>query len=181
MGQLILSCSLNPNSKSHEMAKTLLGHFHQNHEEAELLCLRDFSLPHCDGESAFEHDVVKTLADKIRDASGITLSSPIYNYDVNAATKTVIELTGKAWSDKIVGFLCAAGGHGSYMAITPMANSLMLDFHCLIIPRFVYATGNAFSDNKLVDTSVLTRIEELAKIHIYLNRHLPNYGNFDLE
>jgi hypothetical protein len=30
--------------------------------------------------------------------------------------------------------------------VMSMANSLMLDFRCLIIPRFVYATRNDFDD-----------------------------------
>ena len=31
----------------------------------------------------------------------------------NAAAKNLIELTGKAWEDKIVGFACAAGANSS--------------------------------------------------------------------
>ena len=39
----------------------------------------------------------------------IVLATPVYNYHVSAATKNLIELTGSAWEDKLVGFLCAAG------------------------------------------------------------------------
>ena len=74
----------------------------------------------------------------------------------------MVELTGSSWEDKIVGFLCAAGGMNSYMSVMAFANSLMLDFRCVIIPRFVYATGNAFDDDKLKDEKVATRIEEVA-------------------
>ena len=72
------------------------------------------------------------------------------------------ELTGEAWNDKIVGFLCAAGGQGSYMSVMAYANSLMLDFRCTIIPRFVFATGDAFDDNNVTDRKVVKRIDELA-------------------
>jgi FMN reductase len=41
------------------------------------------------------------------------------------------------------------------------ANSLMLDFRCLIIPRFVYATGDSFDGDKLNDTKVSKRIEQV--------------------
>ena len=34
----------------------------------------------------------------------------------------------------------------SYMSVMAYANSLMLDFRCVIIPRFVYATGSAFAE-----------------------------------
>jgi FMN reductase len=49
----------------------------------------------------------------------------------------------------------------SYMAHTGLANSLMLDFRCVIVPRFVYATGEAFRDGKLVDEGVQARMAEL--------------------
>ena len=42
------------------------------------------------------------------------------------------------------------------------ANSLMLDFRCLIVPRFVYATGDSFDGDELTDKKVIKRIEELA-------------------
>ena len=74
----------------------------------------------------------------------------------------MVELTGSAWEDKIVGFLCAAGGMNSYMSVMAFANSLMLDFRCMIIPRFVYATGDAFDGDELKDKKVAKRIEELA-------------------
>jgi FMN reductase len=73
----------------------------------------------------------------------------------------MVELTGSAWEDKVVGFLCAAGGMGSYMSVMSFANSLMLDFRCLIIPRFVYATGDSFDGDKLIDTKVAKRIDQV--------------------
>ena len=42
-----------------------------------------------------------------------------------------------------------------------LANSLMLDFRCLIVPRFVYATGKSFADDRLADDEVRQRIGEL--------------------
>ena len=89
------------------------------------------------------------------------LSVPIYNYDANAAAKNLIELTGKSWEDKVVGFLCAAGGHSSYMSIMSLANSLMLDFRCIVLPRFVYATGESFEGENLTDPEIEKRIQEL--------------------
>jgi FMN reductase len=74
----------------------------------------------------------------------------------------MIELTGNAWEDKIVGFLCAAGGHGSYMSVMAYANSLMLDFHCVIIPRFAFATSHAFEGDRINDTKTNARIHHVA-------------------
>ena len=73
----------------------------------------------------------------------------------------MIELTGKAWTDKVVGFLVAAGGTNSYMSVMGFANSLMLDFRCLIAPRFVYGTGEAFVGDQIAEEDMLVRIDEL--------------------
>ena len=73
---------------------------------------------------------------RIAAARVIMLAVPIYNYDANAAVKNLIELTGSAWEDKIVGFACAAGGQSSYMSIIGLANSLMLDFRCIILAQW---------------------------------------------
>ena len=74
----------------------------------------------------------------------------------------MIELTGKAWEDKVVGFLCAAGSNVSYMSVMAYANSLMLDFRCVIIPRFVFATSSAFDDQSVTDKKMTQRIEQVA-------------------
>lgn len=94
-------------------------------------------------------------------ATHLIFAVPIYNYDVNAAAKNFIELMGKeALSGKTVGFLCSAGGKGSYMSILGLANSLMLDFRCWIVPRFVYVSED-FGEN--VTPEIDERIDGLLK------------------
>jgi len=114
-----------------------------------------------DGDSVYAQPEVISAAERVQKADGILLSVPIYNYDANAAAKNLIELTGKSWEDKVVGFLCAAGGHSSYMSIMSLANSLMLDFRCIVLPRFVYATGESFEGENLTDPEIEKRIQEL--------------------
>ena len=63
--------------------------------------------------------------------------------------------------DKTFGFLCAAGGGNSYMSMMSLANSLMLDFRCYIIPKFVFATKNDFKEDKIVNSDIKSRIEGL--------------------
>jgi len=74
----------------------------------------------------------------------------------------MIELTGSAWENKIVGFLCAAGGHASYMSVMAYANSLMLDFRCVIVPRFAFAISDAFEGEHIADKKITQRIEQVA-------------------
>jgi FMN reductase len=97
---------------------------------------------------------------------------PVYNYDVAAAAKNMIELTGSAWENKIVGFLCAAGGTTSYMSVMAYANSLMLDFRCVIIPRFAFATSNAFKSERISDKKITQRIKDVANELVRITKAL---------
>lgn len=169
---LVISSSLHPTSRSRLMAKVALERLRETLAQAsadslaasvEWVDLADISLPLCDGHSAYRDPSVGFLSGLISGAQGILIASPVYNYDVNANLKNLVELTGRAWQDKVVGLMCAAGGAGSYMSLMPFANSLMLDFRCLILPRFVYATGNAFSHDSLEDPEIRQRIEALVQ------------------
>jgi NAD(P)H-dependent FMN reductase len=125
--------------------------------------LRECPLPFCDGEAAYSHPAVLSLSETISGARVIILATPIYNFDASSTVKNLIELTGESWDDKVVGFLCAAGGSLSYMSVVSLANSLMLDFRCLIIPRFVFATGSDFEDYELSSIELRERIKQLAE------------------
>ena len=74
--------------------------------------------------------------------------------------------------DKVFGFLCAAGGRNSYMSVMSLANSLMLDFRCYIIPKFVYATKNDFEEGKIVNSEIKSRIKELGSELIRVSKAL---------
>lgn len=161
---LVISCSLRPDSRSRVLARLAYSHLRAMGDEVTYMDLAGYSLPLCDDHDCYEHEHTRRVRAEIAAARGIVLATPIYNYDVSAAAKNLVELTGKAWSDKVVGFLCAAGGRSSYMSIMGLANSLMLDFRCLVLPRFVYATKTAFVDGRVNDARLDQRIEELAEM-----------------
>ena len=156
---LVISSSLRPGSLSRQLGELLAHEFGASGEHVDL---REYPLPLCDGEAAYSDPNVEKLSAKIGTARVIVIGTPIYNYDANAAVKNLVELTGSAWEDKIVGFLCAAGGQSSYMSIMGLANSLMLDFRCLIIPRFVYATGDDFEGDRVPKSDLIKRVKQLA-------------------
>ena len=163
MNLLIISASLNPASKSRllaDAASTALTAKGIIHED---LDLRDFPLPICDGAAAYGDPQVTKVSEILGRADGIIVASPIYNYDLNAAFKNLVELTGKgAWENKTVAFLNAAGGASSYMAVMAAAGSLMLDFRCVIVPRFVYATPQDFKDDEIANPKILERVAACA-------------------
>lgn len=164
MRQLIISCSLSPKSRSAIVAKQLARDIADRGDDVALLDLREIELPFCDAGACYTHPNVAKLKEAIGSAGAVTIAVPIYNYGVGGATRNLIALTGDAWTEKVVGFVCAAGGDGSYMAVMNLANSLMLDFRTFVIPRFVYVTGRAFNEDstELVDADALGRVKQLA-------------------
>lgn len=170
---LVLSTSLNPESNSRLLAREAVRVLQADGIDAELLDLRETPLPLCDGGAAYEHPALAAIVTRLRSADAILVATPIYNYGGNAALKNLIELSGAAaWEDKVVGFLCAAGGHSSYMSIMGLANSLMLDFRSVIVPRFVYATSSAFANGTITDPEVGRRVADLARSAHRLGRAL---------
>lgn len=160
---LVISSSLRSSSRSRILAECLREYYESQQVSCAFLDLRAVNLPICDGDTAYSHPDVAKCAKLIAEARVIIAATPVYNYDACAALKNLIELTGDSWEDKVVGFLCAAGGASSYMSLMSLANSLMLDFRCLIIPRFVYATRNDFSDEKIMTDELKGRVARLAQ------------------
>ena len=166
---LVISCSLNKNSKSKFMAKYAYDLYCK---DAKFIDLQDVEMPFCDGKDCYDSPIVKKLNKMIKDTKSIIIASPIYNYDLSAVAKNLMELTGRSWTNKVVGFICAAGGRGSYMSVTSYMNSLMLDFRCIIIPRFVYTDGTGFDQNHSIQPLVKERIEELVDLSISLSNNI---------
>ena len=68
--------------------------------------------------------------------------------------------------------MCAAGGRNGYMSVMSLANSLMLDFRCYIIPKFVYATKHDFEGGKITNSDIKERIKELGSELIRVSKAL---------
>src|SRR6476620_7164520 len=159
---LVVSTSGNPDSNSRRMGRIAFRRLEKAKVDCQWLDISELELPLCDADACYTKPGSQKVSKLLKAADGILLATTVSNYDVSAGAKNLVELTGSAWEEKVVGFLCAAGGMSSYMSVMAFANSLMLDFRSVIIPRFVYATGRAFEGDELKDKEVGERIEELA-------------------
>ena len=159
---LVISTSGNSESNSRIMGRVAFERLTEQGTDCEWIDISSLDLPLCDADKCYLNPAAQKLQKTIDAADGMIVSAPVYNYDVSAAAKNMIELTGSAWEDKVVGFLCAAGGMNSYMSVMAYANSLMLDFRTVIVPRFVYATSDSFEGDRLVDKKVEKRVQQVA-------------------
>ena len=151
------------------MAKYLVDSFEK---DVELFNLQDNPLPMCDGDDCYDLPEVLDFREKIKNVEGIIMAIPVYNFNVSSGAKNIIELGGSMLYDKTFGFLCAAGGRNSYMSVMSLANSLMLDFRCYIIPKFVFATKSEFEEEKIVNSDIKSRIKELGSELIRVSKAL---------
>ncbi len=174
---VVISCSLHRQSRSYVLARDMVTNFEKLGVTVPLYDLRDYELPFCNAGTSSEHPHTIEMKRVIAEAQTVIMTVPIYNFDVNAVAKNLLELTGRAWTNKLVGFLCAAGGRSSYMSVMNISNDLMLDYRCLIIPRFVYAVGDDFGDDRLPtmhvsSPTIIERMEQLALVTVELTRAL---------
>ncbi len=170
----VVSTSLSPTSRSHALARLAEASLKELGDETDFLDLREWDLPLCGKPGCYDAPHAKEAARRLGACAAVLMAAPVYNYDVNAAAKNLVELSGvDAWGGKPVGLLLSAGGQASYMAAMGLANSLMLDFRCLVVPRFVYALGKQHvQDGRVTDPEVARRVQELAREISRLTRAL---------
>ena len=161
MKYLIISCSLKEFSRSRAMAKRAETRLKDKGVELEFIDMNEYPLPFCNAGDCYSDPDVQKLQQLITDCDGILVACPIYNFTINSVYKNLVELTGRAWQDKVVGFLNAAGGKSSYMSVMSIANSLMLDFRSVILPRFVYASEGDFDGVELSNDAIDERLSDL--------------------
>ena len=159
---VVLSCSLSADSRSRVLAQRAARALEEAGEAVRFIDLRDVDAPLFapDGGRIPLSDVQRSVAE----ARAVLVAAPIYNWDVNAAAKYLIEVTGPAWRGKVVGLLCAAGGRSSYMSLMGFAYSLMLDFRCWIVPRFVYALRSEVETDGRMPAALAERVSQLATL-----------------
>lgn len=158
----VVSTSLRSGGVSRVLALAAADRLRERGAAVEFIDLLELALPLCDDDACWEHPNTKRLGELLDPARGILIALPVYNYAAGAAAKNIIELAGSSFEGKAAGFLCAAGGHRSYMSVMGLANSLMLDFRTVIVPRFVYATGQDVAGGQVASLELQDRIDGLA-------------------
>jgi FMN reductase len=141
---VVVSTALKSGSKTRTAADTIAARLATEGLSVDLVDLADEPLPACDGFTCYQDERVHVMTRRVRAADLIALCFPVYNYQPNAAAKNFIELTNDAWKDKVVTFVANAGGDRSFLAPLPLANSLMVDHRCVIVPQFLYLPPAAF-------------------------------------
>ncbi|MBK8094879.1 MAG: NAD(P)H-dependent oxidoreductase [Verrucomicrobiaceae bacterium] len=144
MNALIVTTALKPGSKTLSAARTVQQRLVSSGMTVDLADLSAEPLPQCDGATCYADERVKAMTVRVKNAGLIVMCFPVYNYQANSAAKNFIEVTNEGWKDKVVTFVANAGGDRSYLAPLPLANSLMVDHRCVVVPQFLYLSPAAY-------------------------------------
>ena len=158
MKMLIISSSLASNSRSEMVARRCQDVLLEFGAETTFMSLKEYVLPPF-GLADFQDDpAYRFLHTAVLHADGLILASPIYNWSSCAEMKKFIEYVGAtngsvrgAFYDKVITFVSAAGLPHSYMAVAPVAMSMMLDFKCIINPFNVYVHDRHWDGSSLAE------------------------------
>lgn len=157
----VLSASLGSDSNSRSLCWHACEFAKERGIEAEFINLQDHRvLPYFEEGS----EGIEEISAKLDAAAAIIVSFPLYNYNMSASLKALIEHCGNCFEDKVVGIMTAAGGQSSYMSVMSIVQSLMCDYRSWIIPRYVYAARGDFEQEGKPGQEVRQRIEQLVEV-----------------
>ncbi|GAL02638.1 electron transport and membrane-associated energy conservation [Photobacterium aphoticum] len=157
---LVVSSSLDPNSRSRTLAQLCVAELEGQHIGIKYVDLAEYDVPNFDNDTIYHTEQYRQLHQLTQDAAGIVLCSPVYNWGCCSELKKYIEYVGStppdgnltgALFDKVITFVCSAGLPHSYMATSALSASLSLDFKCIINPYQVYVHDRHWVNNTLSD------------------------------
>ncbi len=172
---LVLSSSLNPQSRSEELAKICDAQLRKG-SEVRFLTLKDYSLQGRDLYAPLQSEDYRQLHQFVSEADGLVLVSPVHNWSCGAELKRFIEIVGTtspegtvrgAFFDKVVTFVNTAGVPHSYTAFLETATSMMIDFKCIINPYHVFVTNSDWEEGNL-NAAAMARLTKSMSVFLEL-------------
>jgi FMN reductase len=163
-----ISSSLSPTSRSETLGRLCVDALIKRGVDAEIVSLKGKIPSGFDDLTIYESSGYIELHELTAAADGLIFASPVYNWGLCAELKKFVECIGStpedgsrkgAFFDKVITFVVSAGLPHSYMASASMANSMMMDFKCIINPYTAYIHNRHWEGNELIDEARL-RLEK---------------------
>jgi chromate reductase, NAD(P)H dehydrogenase (quinone) len=175
----VIASSLNPDSRSYSLAEEAQKRLLASGFSVTLVDLRKLPLPAFDDSLIYADENLRYINEVIRNAHGVILAVPVYNWAVGSAAKNLIEATGStdhkrglssSWFDQIVTFLVSGGVPQSYTAHMSVVSSLMLDFKCVVNPYHVFATARDWTEHSSAKR-LLTGLKRHSESQLNYQKH----------
>ena len=170
MNTLILSSSLSENSRSYLLCKAVEQELISKGNNITFVDSKEIPMQPFHREISEE---MKVLSEQVGKADNIIIGMGVHCYSINDSLKVLLEgCFGKA-TGKFFGILCAAGGERSYLVTQHLTQICMNESRMMQLPRVVYATGNDFTENRIISKELSERIELFSEeFHLIGNKLL---------
>lgn len=143
--------------------------------ETDLLDLRDYKVEFCDGRqtAAYNEDTQKVI-DAVLSADCYIIGTPIFQASLAAPLKNLFDLLPPtAFRNKVIGFVGTGGTYQHFLVIENQLKPIAGYFRAYTAPDYVYANRDHFdSTNRIVDSSVVERVEALAAQVLHMSKSL---------
>ena len=122
-------------------------------------------LPFADGRVLLDYDLkTQELINKIIDADGLVIGTPIFQASIPGALKNLFDLMPQdTLINKTVGIVATAGSEKHYLVPEQMLLPILNYMKANVINKYVYITPDSFDGNKINDDGISLRLEALSK------------------
>ncbi|RAS75629.1 NADPH-dependent FMN reductase [Priestia endophytica] len=164
-------------SKTAIVIQNLLEEVKRNNPEieVELLDMKNYDVQFCDGRnpSTYNEDTRKVI-DIVSSADFYIIGTPIFQGSITGVLKNLFDLIPPiSFRNKVMGFAATGGTYQHYLVIENQLKPIAGYFRAFVAPSYVYAHNSHFNDHKeLVDEEVITRVNNLAKEVVYMQKSL---------
>lgn len=164
-------------SKTAIVIQNLLEEVKRNNPEieVELLDMKNYDVQFCDGRnpSTYNEDTRKVI-DIVSSADFYIIGTPIFQGSITGVLKNLFDLIPPtSFRNKVMGFAATGGTYQHYLVIENQLKPIAGYFRSFVAPSYVYAHNSHFNDQKeLVDEDVITRVNNLAKEVVYMQKSL---------
>ncbi|MBK5482746.1 NAD(P)H-dependent oxidoreductase [Peribacillus sp. TH16] len=164
-------------AKTCVVVQKILEEVKKTHPEVdvELLDLRNYSVSLCDGRDLSSYsDDTKKVVDIVSSADFYIIGTPIFQGSLSGALKNLFDLVHpQILRNKVMGFIATGGTYQHYLVIENQLKPIAGYFRAFVAPGSVYVHTDHFNkQNEIVDEEVLSRISDLAKEVVFMQKAL---------
>ncbi|WP_148359040.1 NADPH-dependent FMN reductase [Peribacillus simplex] len=164
-------------AKTCVVVQKILEEVKKTHPEVdvELLDLRNYSVSLCDGRDLSSYsDDTKKVVDIVSSADFYIIGTPIFQGSLSGALKNLFDLVHpQILRNKVMGFIATGGTYQHYLVIENQLKPIASYFRAFVAPGSVYVHTDHFNNqNEIVDEEVLSRISDLAKEVVFMQKAL---------
>jgi NAD(P)H-dependent FMN reductase len=184
MNALVVSTALRPGSHTLTAARIVQWRLETDGFAVDLADLASGQLPQPEAAGSLPDKTVREMVGRVKRAALVVICFPVSGNQPNYPAQDFVKITNEAWKGKVVSFVASATDDCSYLASLPLANSLMVDHQCLVVPHFLQLVPAACDSAgaMVLEGAAATLFEQQMRSAAHLARTWPgrNRSTFDL-